>query len=454
MLALGGGWVTTMVNHQLHIMGTKQGNSNASNAKKRKKLSLSDDEFEDANWPKFIVLTCKDPSKDITRISPFLIEKSLKAAAGDVKNVKKLNHGLLIECQRKIQSDNVLKMNKIYDHEITASPHRTLNQCKGIIRYKGGDLDELTDEEICNELKPQGVKAVKRFTTKRENTVIKLNTFLLTFSSTSVPANIHIGPYIIKVSTYIPNPVRCFKCQKFGHGRGQCKGREICFRCSEEGHDGINCTNTIKCYNCKESHMSSSKDCPIYKKEKEILKIKTEKNITYQEARQQHSAFVNSLPSGQNTYASVAKRAFTSIETQTILTCKVDEDNFTKLPIETSLKILSPSEKVVNQIKKARMQSSSQSSQTIPSQPSNTPQPSTSASSKSSSETKKSKKNKNKTKQKNKSQKMDTDSESDTAAGDDSMDTLSPDRGRSKSRSPGRGRNRDRKKISLTRLAP
>ena len=70
-------------------MGSNQSNSNASNAKKRKNKCLSDDEFGDANWRKFIVLTCKDTGKDITRISPFLIEKSLKAAAGDVKNVKK-----------------------------------------------------------------------------------------------------------------------------------------------------------------------------------------------------------------------------------------------------------------------------------------------------------------------------------------------------------------------------
>ena len=439
-------------------MGTKQENNNASTAKKRKNVCLSDDEFEDANWPKFIVLACKDQGKDITRISPFLIEKSLKAAAGDVKNVKKLNHGLLIECQRKVQSDNILKMNKIYDHEITASPHRTLNQSKGIIRYKGGDLDELKDEEICNELKPQGVKAVKRFTTKRENTVIKLNTFLLTFNTTTVPSNIHIGPYFIKVSTYIPNPVRCFKCQKFGHGKGQCKGHENCFRCSEEGHDGMTCSKTIKCFNCKGAHMSSSKDCPIYKKEKEILKIKTEKNITYQEARQQHTAFVNSLPSSQNTYASVAKRAFTSTETQTVLTWKVDEENMTKLPVDSSEKVLTPSEKVIRQIEKARLQSS-QSSQTTPSQPTSSKssipassKSSTPAASNSSSENKKSEKKKNKQKQKNnKPQKMDTDSESDTTAWGDPMETLSSDRERSKSRSPGRRQDRERQKISPIR---
>lgn len=204
--------------------------------------------------------------------------------------------------------------------------------------------------------------------------------------------------------------------------------------------------------------MSSSKDCPIYKKEKEILKIKTEKNITYQEARQQHTAFVNSLPSSQNTYASVAKRAFTSTETQTVLTWKVDEENMTKLPVDSSEKVLTPSEKVIRQIEKARLQSS-QSSQTTPSQPTSSKssipassKSSTPAASNSSSENKKSEKKKNKQKQKNnKPQKMDTDSESDTTAWGDPMETLSSDRERSKSRSPGRRQDRERQKISPIR---
>ena len=243
---------------------------------------MSEDEIEDDNWPRFIVLTCKNPEKNITKISPFLIERAIKAIAGEVKNVKKTKYGLLVECFRKAQSDNLLTMRKIPSTEIDiiSSPHRTLNQCKGIIRYKGGDLDDLSDEQICEELKPQGIKAVKRFTIKKQNVITKLDTFLLTFNRTSLPSSIHIGPYNVRVSTYIPNPVRCFKCQKFGHGKGQCKGHEICFRCSEEGHDGLGCTNPIKCFNCGEAHMSSSKDCPVYKKEKEILKIKTEKNVT------------------------------------------------------------------------------------------------------------------------------------------------------------------------------
>ena len=460
MLALGGGWVTTMMNLLKHTMG-QQGQKNDSNIKKRKQMS--EDETEDDNWPRFIVLKCTNPAKNITRISPFLVERSIKAVAGSVKNTKKIKDFLLIECERKAQSNNLLQMNKIGDHDIESSPHRTLNQCKGIIRYRGNDMDDLTDEEICAELKPQGVKSVKRFTTKKENVIVKLNTFLLTFNSTSLPSSIHIGLYNVRVSKYIPNPVRCFQCQRFGHGKSQCKGKEICFRCSEEGHDGLHCNKAIKCFNCGEAHMSSNKECPVYRKEKEIIKIKCEKNISYQEAKQQLSVSGNSLPSGQNTYANVAKRAFTHCEVQTNLTWKEGNDNFTLLPIELSDKVMSPSPRIVRQIEKMRSQSSQSSQTQRPSVPSagpstskpanssNSSKPNSKPSSESSSEKQKNEKIKKKTKQKNKTQKMDTDSESDTATWGDPMDTLSSDRGRSRSRSPGGRQDRDRTKISPIR---
>ena len=39
------------------------------------------------------------------------------------------------------------------------------------------------------------------------------------------------------------------------------------------------------CKICEGDHMSSFKQCPIWKKEKEILKVKTERKITYPGAK-------------------------------------------------------------------------------------------------------------------------------------------------------------------------
>jgi hypothetical protein len=53
-------------------------------------------------------------------------------------------------------------------------PQRTLNTSRGIIRYRDEYLDNLSDEEICKELAPQGVIHVKRFITKRNGQLVKL----------------------------------------------------------------------------------------------------------------------------------------------------------------------------------------------------------------------------------------------------------------------------------------
>ena len=131
----------------------------------------------------------------------------------------------MIECFRKQQSLNLLALKHVNDINISASPHRTLNSSRGIIRYRDDDLSELTDAEISKELEPQGIINVKRFISRKTGQEVKLNTFLITFNTPNIPTSIRIGLYNVRVNPYIPNPVRCFKCQKFGHGQCQCKGK-------------------------------------------------------------------------------------------------------------------------------------------------------------------------------------------------------------------------------------
>lgn len=46
----------------------------------------------------------------------------------------------------------------------------------------------------------------------------KTNTYIFTFALTEMPISIKPGYFNIGVDVYIPNPLRCFKCQWFGHG--------------------------------------------------------------------------------------------------------------------------------------------------------------------------------------------------------------------------------------------
>ena len=147
-----------------------------------------------------------------------------------------------------------------------ATPHRGLNSSRGVIRSR--DLVDLSEEEIRDELSTQGVTAIKRIIIKRDGETIPTNTLILTFDRSAPPENIKAGYLSVRVSPYIPNPLRCFKCQKYGHGQNNCRNSNMCYRCGEKDHDGTTCQNDLKCVTCEGSHMASSKDCPKWKKRK------------------------------------------------------------------------------------------------------------------------------------------------------------------------------------------
>ena len=89
----------------------------------------------------------------------------------------------------------------------------------------------------------------------------------------------------VAVSQFIPNPIRCYKCQKFGHTKFNCRKNEVCNKCGNEDHtDSQECTNEAKCVNCQGNHASNDKTCPKWKEEKEIQRIKAERGISYTDA--------------------------------------------------------------------------------------------------------------------------------------------------------------------------
>ncbi|XP_061170354.1 uncharacterized protein LOC133179670 [Saccostrea echinata] len=273
-------------------------------------ISFNDEQLNSVveHWPRFITLEAKlsdQNSKPLTKVSPFLIQKGIQGIIGTPKSVKKLKSGaLLIEVTKK-QHSTLLALKMLADIPVLGKVHSGLNQSKGILFDRDHDLDGIPEQEIQSELESQGVISVRRFTKKRNDVVEPTNTYLLTFCMPTLPTNIKVGLYLMKIETFVPNPLRCFKCQRFGHGQMNCKGSETCFRCGEEGHDGKTCQNDPKCKNCKGEHMSSSKQCPIWKKEKEIQKVKTEKRIPYPEAKKLVNMY--SVPKPNMTYATVVK---------------------------------------------------------------------------------------------------------------------------------------------------
>ncbi|XP_048244078.1 uncharacterized protein LOC125376183 [Haliotis rufescens] len=142
----------------------------------------------------------------------------------------------------------------------------------------------MTEDETVKELVQQSVTAVKRFTVKKDGMVVDTNTYLFTFARSKIPQSIKAGYCNIGVEVYIPNPLRCYTCQAFGHGSKSCRASAVCYRCGDK-HETTDCRNDVKCSNCGGNHMASSKSCPVWQHELQIMKIKTEQNLSNSEAK-------------------------------------------------------------------------------------------------------------------------------------------------------------------------
>ena len=235
------------------------------------------------NWPRFLVMESSNDDLLLSKLSPFAIQKGFQAVARTLKSIKRLRDGsFLVECGKRAQAQNLLRTNRFIDRPVRITIHKTLNSSRGVIRCQ--DLADMTEVEIRDELKDQGVVGVNRVTLKKEGKVIPTNTLFLTFGSPELPKEITVGYLKVKVALFVPNPMRCFNCNKFGHTSQRCKVAAKCTGCGKDKHEG-QCEGPKLCSNCNGPHASLAKDCPVWQKEKEIQRVCVEKRISFPEAR-------------------------------------------------------------------------------------------------------------------------------------------------------------------------
>ena len=183
------------------------------------------------NWPRFPLVESGDDSLSVTKLSPFAFDKGFQVLISRrLRSIKQPRNGaFLVECDTKKQRD-LLKSNKLVDRPMKVSTHPTLNSLHGVIRCL--ELAGMTETDIQDELSEQGATLVKRIRRKEEGQEKDTNTLFLTFCNASLLKDIRIGYLRVKVDPFIPNPVRCFKCQKYGLGAQRCSSAAVCPKCA------------------------------------------------------------------------------------------------------------------------------------------------------------------------------------------------------------------------------
>ena len=266
------------------------------------------DQFKEKIFPKYWVMAAEDSK--LTDVSPFALERTINQNKMGIQINSTRNGSLLIKCNSFEQTEHLQTINNIMGRPIKVSKHRTMNSTQAII--KNWHIKHMPEEEITAELREQHVTNVKRFQIKKDNKLVPINTYLLTFENVKPPKKIMIGYVSCEVIQYTQSPMRCKKCQKFNHTQKKCEAAAKCYRCGLEEHG--ECQDTPKCVNCKGPHTASSKDCPKFKKEEAIQQTKATLDCTYFEAKKIHQE--NEKMRGK-TYADMTKKNSATGSTQT-----------------------------------------------------------------------------------------------------------------------------------------
>ena len=159
--------------------------------------------------------------------------------------------------------------------------HPTLNTVKGVLFAPA--LRFLSEKEILEGLKDQDVVDCKKITKFINGDIVPTSLHILSFNRYELPSEIKIGFLNAKIDPYIQAPLQCKKCFLFGHTKKYCKKEIVtCEVCSLNIHDPTPCSK-LECVNCKSSHRANGKNCPVYKKKQEIIKIKTITKCSFKE---------------------------------------------------------------------------------------------------------------------------------------------------------------------------
>ena len=170
--------------------------------------------------------------------------------------------------------------------DVVMTPPRSLTRTPGLIRgIIFGIPEEYSEMDIADETGASKVQRIYKLLAGRKTPTEQV----ILFYPDYLPEVVYCGFKRCRVREYIPEPTKCYNCQRFGHKAAACHSKKsICSKCAGN-HEVKECptiisgpgNNTPRCANCSDAHPTSYGGCPAYKKAKEIVKIQRSEKLSY-----------------------------------------------------------------------------------------------------------------------------------------------------------------------------
>ena len=306
-----------------------QGSDNSASLKRSRSSSVSSDDSDTtvkdlkmAKVDEDCVLEVSGGSVQLTKLDPVKVKKWLDQLTGKCKISTNSRGNLIVHCSMA-GGTCLMKATHFENHKIQVERYIPKVFEKGIIH---GVDERFSVDELKMGLSADGVDIID---VKRLG---KSKSVVITFRGKKLPSHVYYGYLRFTVKVYIPMPVRCFKCQRFGHIAAKCRSNLRCGNCGEN-HDTKECVpeSSTKCCNCGENHKASSKECPFFVEAKEIVSVKTTLKISYADAIKKVKGPKSSKLNQKSPAPNITAKASTSLSSSSAST-RVPEERSGQSP--------------------------------------------------------------------------------------------------------------------------
>ena len=181
----------------------------------------------------------------------------------------------LIKAMTQDTLDTLLNLNQLQGKPVTFSILETARSTTGIVQRVPAEITTA----LLRATNPK-VRTAERMTVwdPETKTTVETMSVKIVYEGT-LPSSIPIGFLgTFSVRPYTPDPIRCYKCQRYGHMSRMCHQRHsTCGICSGRHQTSV-CvqrrkaeTVVTKCFNCKGNHVTASKACPVRRAKAQAL---------------------------------------------------------------------------------------------------------------------------------------------------------------------------------------
>jgi len=222
--------------------------------------------FGHDSWKRFLILKTPGNKIKASELENLLLnEHSSKQLTFSNKD----SETWIIETTTRNQSAALLEITKLGKYNVKFEEEEYLNSIEGTVilspKYEEDGIPK--NQEIEENLKLRGynIRKVQVYEVPSKKFNKSMRIAKITFEGQTLPRNIIIEGMNKEVRPYVPKPLQCNKCSRYGHLTKHCRNKEICAYCSSSNHTTKwNCCEEPKCINCNNNHHARSKQCDFY----------------------------------------------------------------------------------------------------------------------------------------------------------------------------------------------